>query len=292
MIKALQIESSVDLRPFITRLYQHGIMHQITEESGYQVVWVSREHEVAQVRELLESWRLETAGSHSETQPVNLQTFVPVKSLLNNLWGSFYRAPVTLGLIFACLLVAFFSRLGAELQSVLFLFYPQFNLQGEMPVLDLPAQIQNVSTALRTLTPALLHFGAIHLVFNLLWLWYFGSMIEALQSSWRFAFVVVFLAFASNTAQYFSGYSANFGGMSGVVYGLLGYIWIWQLMFSRSRLRLPGAMIMFFLVALVLMEVLASSWIATAAHVGGLVSGMVAAAVLALLTKITGARVL
>jgi GlpG protein len=49
-------------------------------------------------------------------------------------------------------------------------------------------------------------------------------------------------------------------------------------------------MITVFLVALVLMEVFASSWIATAAHIGGVVSGMVAAAAVALMVKINGVR--
>jgi GlpG protein len=292
MIKALEVDSGMDLRPFLTELHRHGIRHQVSEESGQQVIWVNSDQEAAQAVALLEQWRYSGfANLHAEqAQTSNLQTYLPVKGLLNNLWASFYRAPVTVVLIIACLLVAFFSRLGAELQSVGFLFYPVFNLSGDMPVLGLPAQIDSISTALRTLTPALLHFGAIHLVFNLLWLWYFGSMIEALQPSWRYALIVVFLAFVSNTAQYFSAYSANFGGMSGVVYGLLGYIWIWQMLFPRSRLRLPAAMITVFLVALVLMEVFASSWIATAAHVGGVVSGMVAAAAVALMVKMTGAR--
>jgi len=293
MIRALQVDGSLDLRPFLTELHQHGIRHQVSEESGQQVIWVSSDQEAAQAVALLEQWRRSGfANLHVEqTQPgSNLQTYLPVKGLLNNLWTSFYRAPVTIALIIVCLLVAFISRLGADLQSVMFLFYPGFNLSGDMPVLRLPAQIDSISTGLRTLTPALLHFGAIHLVFNLLWLWYFGSMIEVLQSSWRYALLVIFLAFVSNTAQYFSAYSANFGGMSGVVYGLLGYIWIWQILFPRSRLRLPAAMITVFLVALVLMEVLASSWIATAAHVGGVVSGMVAAAAVALMVKITGVK--
>lgn len=292
MIKALQVDSGIDLRPFLIELDRHGIRHQVSEESGQQVVRVSSEQEAAQAAALMEQWqRGGFSTPHAEqTQHNNLQTYLPVKGLLNNLWASFYRAPVTVVLISACLLVAFFSRLGAELQSVVFLFYPEFNLSGDMPVLGLAAQIDSISIALRTLTPALLHFGALHLVFNLLWLWYFGSMIETLQPSWRYALVVIFLAFISNTAQYFSAYSANFGGMSGVVYGLLGYIWIWQILFPRSRLRLPAAMITVFLVALVLMEVFASSWIATAAHIGGVVSGMVAAAAVALMVKITGVR--
>jgi GlpG protein len=69
------------------------------------------------------------------------------------------------------------------------------------------------------------------------------------------------------------GYS-NFGGMSGVVYGLVGYTWIIHTFMPRSHLMLNSNMFIVFLLALVLMEIIASSWVATAAHVGGLVSGL------------------
>src|SRR5690606_22896322 len=149
------------------------------------------------------------------------------------------------------------------------LFYPAFDLNGPFPLFALLGQIDSPRIALQTITPAFLHFGVLHLVFNTLWLWYLGSMIESLQSSWRYLGLILFAAFAGNTAQYLTSHSVNFGGMSGVVYGLIGYIWIWQTLRRRSRLRLPPSMIGFFLLALVLMEVFASAWIATAAHVGG-----------------------
>jgi GlpG protein len=83
-------------------------------------------------------------------------------------------------------------------------------------------------------------------------------------------------------AQYLWSGNGMFGGMSGVVYGLIGFIWMWQTLQPRSALRLPTAMIMVFLVALVLMGVLASSMIATAAHLGGLLSGMLVGVVFAI----------
>lgn len=101
-------------------------------------------------------------------------------------------------------------------------------------------------------------------------------MIERSQSSLLYLGVVLFIAFFSNAAQYLWSLTANFGGLSGVVYGLLGYIWMWQLILPNGRLRLPPAMIGFLLVALVLMELFAGSWIASAAHTGGLIAGIIA----------------
>jgi GlpG protein len=77
----------------------------------------------------------------------------------------------------------------------------------------------------RLVTPIFLHFGFMHIIFNMLWLRHFGSMIEGAKGTLRFAVLVVVSAVLSNVAQYL--WSGPFGGgMSGVLYSLFGYAWL------------------------------------------------------------------
>ncbi len=88
------------------------------------------------------------------------------------------------------------------------------------------------------MTPIFLHFGLIHLLFNMVFLYQLGGMIEARRGPWRYLLLGLVCAVLSNIAQY--GLSTIgwedgrfvvqmpglFGGMSGVLYGLFGYIWM------------------------------------------------------------------
>ena len=77
----------------------------------------------------------------------------------------------------------------------------------------------------RVVTPIFLHFGLMHLVFNLLWLVDLGGKIEARNGAGRLALMIGVMAALSNLSQYWWNGPA-FGGMSGVVYGLFGYVWL------------------------------------------------------------------
>lgn len=277
MHRAVSASAGLDLRPFVGFLRSRAIAHHITEESGQLVVWARSQAEAELIAGLFAQWRQGTLDMPAPTDTnATAAPLFAARPVLQNMLAALWLAPVSVIAILACLLVAAVSGLGSDPSAVRGLFFPASGLVGiaESPVLFL-----------RTLTPALLHFGAVHLVFNLLWLWYFGRMIEPVLPWWSYLLLLTLTAFTGNVAQYVWSGHGMFGGMSGVVYGLVGFIWMWQTLKPHSTLQLPKPMIMVFLAALVLMEVLASSMIASAAHVGGLLGGMGAGVIYALLFK-------
>ena len=77
----------------------------------------------------------------------------------------------------------------------------------------------------RLVTPILLHFGWMHFIFNLYWLYFLGGGMEGKLGTGRFLGFILLAAVLSNLGQYLLS-GPNFGGMSGVNYGLFGYLWI------------------------------------------------------------------
>lgn len=84
---------------------------------------------------------------------------------------------------------------------------------------------QNWPEIWRLFTPALLHFSAAHIIFNLIWWIELGGEIENKESSTKLLFIFLLSAAVSNSAQYWVT-GPQFGGLSGVVFSLLGYQWM------------------------------------------------------------------
>ena len=99
----------------------------------------------------------------------------------------------------------------------------------------------------RLATPIFLHLDTFHLLFNMVWLFQLGRMIENRYGPYRLLVLVLVTAVISNFFQCTvpaslggtpPGWSDGFlltrlGGMSGVVYGLLGYVWM-KSIYDRS----------------------------------------------------------
>ena len=123
----------------------------------------------------------------------------------------------------------------------------------------------------RYFTHALLHFSLLHIVFNCLWWWLLGGMIERQASTTKLVQLFLFSALISGFAQFaFAG--PEFGGLSGVVYALLGYLWWMGWLAPDKGLHIPRSYVVFMLVWLII-GFLTPMNIANMAHLFGLLTG-------------------
>lgn len=126
----------------------------------------------------------------------------------------------------------------------------------------------------RLVTPIFIHFSWMHLIFNLLWLSQLGSMIESHRGTVRFGAMVLTIAVVSNLAQYAAA-GPVFGGMSGVVYGLFGFIWMKSRYDPGSGLYLTQNTVVWMMAWFVLCLTGLVGPVANTAHGMGLAVGVV-----------------
>lgn len=270
-IAALRVPLEADLGGFVGLLQHLQVPHRVSEEAGEQVLWVPSEALAAEVRELF-------ARLPQGDPRVSALTAPPSAGhLLANLRASWMTTLVLL----LTLLVAGVTQLGDNLASIRWLNFVDFQRQGDyllfVPLTDSLAAGQ----WWRLLTPMLMHFGLLHLAMNGLWYWELGRRIEARQGAGGLLALTLLFAGLSNAAQYLFGGPSLFGGLSGVLYGLLGYCWIFQRLAPTPAYRLPPGVLVMMLVWLLLcasglMTALGLGAIANAAHVGGLLAGCLA----------------
>jgi len=79
----------------------------------------------------------------------------------------------------------------------------------------------------RLVTPIFLHSDIFHIFFNMVWLLALGRQIEERIGKLRYVLIILIMAIFSNTAQYLMG-GSNFIGFSGVLCGMLTFIWFRQ----------------------------------------------------------------
>ncbi|PAR30579.1 rhomboid family intramembrane serine protease GlpG [Vibrio metoecus] len=139
-----------------------------------------------------------------------------------------------------------------------------------------PAQASQQWQVWRWVSHALLHFSVMHIAFNLLWWWQFGGDLEQRLGSVTLIKLFLVSAILSGAGQYWVE-GANFGGLSGVVYALAGYLWIIGQRAPQLGLSLPRSLMGFMLIWLVLGYVQPFMAIANTAHLAGLISGVVLA---------------
>lgn len=212
-------------------LYLQGIENEIErEKDGSFAVWILSEEHLDLAKGLLARYRLDPSGSEYQTASEQAQrklkqeegeaAAVQAKVFDRaQIWeGQSSTTPhLTIALIVISVAVFIVSKMGEDTDAIRGLFISEY-AKGSLPEVR-SGQIW------RVLTPILIHFGPVHALFNLIWLKDLGTMIERYRGPVYLGLLVVVIAAISNVAQYAVSGPA-FGGMSGVVYGLLGYVWM------------------------------------------------------------------
>jgi len=139
----------------------------------------------------------------------------------------------------------------------------------------------------RLVTPIFWHGGVMHLFFNMYWLFQLGTQIEKRYGLVPFLGLVLGIALFEGPLQALLpgswGGSPFGGGMSGVVYGLLGFVWLKSRYDPSSGFYLSNAVMAFMVIFLAVgftgvLDNLVGGRIANWAHLGGLIAGLIAAA--------------
>ncbi|MEH6565345.1 MAG: rhomboid family intramembrane serine protease [Halopseudomonas sp.] len=265
MQRALSCPLEEDLRPLVRFLRQRGVVHRVVEENGKQVLWVVDEATAEIVR------ALHRGGVEQLPRgPVDGIRETPTRAY----WRQSPRLiPITLAVLVVTALVAIFTGLGSDLRQVVMLTYTPLEPTGHL------AAQPDMSQWWRLITPIFIHFGMLHLAFNALWYWELGRRIEMRSGGLWLLGLTLLIGVISNTVQWWwSGTAGLFGGLSGVLYGLLGYCWLYQLIAPNVHFALPKGVVVMMLAWLALcmsglVTLLGFGAIANAAHLSGLLVG-------------------
>lgn len=183
--------------------------------------------------------------------------------MLTRLAAHWREAPLTWGVLVVCCLVFAIAKLQAPGEG------------GDPPVwnaLYLAGDLAgNARQPWRAWTPVLIHFTALHLVVNLYLWWAYGHVLEV-YSRGLWLVLVLGSALFSNLCQVLYA-DRFFGGLSGVVYALLGFLWVSKRRAPALPYWIDPGMGVLLLIALALCLTGQFGRCSDAAHVGGLAWG-------------------
>ncbi|PKH27706.1 MULTISPECIES: rhomboid family intramembrane serine protease [Pseudomonas] len=269
-VAVLRLPLAVDLSGFVKLLQRMQVPHRVSEEAGEQVLWVP-DNISEDVRSLYERF---PAGDPEQQLDIPVAQTSKRPGLVEQLRHSKATAVVLL----LSLIVGAVTLLGENLETMHWFTFLDFRVVGEYIQFTPLADSLAAGQWWRLVTPMLLHFGFLHLAMNGMWYWELGRRIEARQGSINLIGLTLLYSLVSNYSQFYYSGATLFGGLSGVLYGLLGHCWIFQLLSPNPAYRLPRGVLVMMLIWLVvcmsgLISMIGFGEIANAAHVSGLLIG-------------------
>ncbi|WP_010629292.1 rhomboid family intramembrane serine protease [Halomonas sp. KM-1] len=269
MYRIMLFPHETDTSELRRALWAHRIGHRFTEETEGQVLWLANPDQHDALMQLLTRWQ--------RGERVMPERRKRSSGTGGSLAVAFRQAPVTAAALGISLLVFALMYLLGDIVVAMLTIVPVGIVNGSLAFGSLTDSISS-GQVWRLLSPAFIHFGWMHLIFNMMWLWYFGRQVETLQGSGRMLMILLVAGIGANLAQYATG-TVLFGGMSGVDFALLGYVWLMSRRAPQSGFFVPQMLVVFMLGWMVFtMTDMAAAVgfgnVANEAHLGGLVVGL------------------
>lgn len=278
-------------RLFVDYLYVNGVDSEMEWDNGERwEIWVHEEEQFALAKQLLGEFAanpgapkfadvgLQAKKMRREAAEKEDRYRKRVKTRAETVAA--LRRPkigkLTMGLVMVCIGI-FLSMRFIDAGEILF----WLKISNFSPVGIGLQEVLQKGQIWRLVTPILMHGSLIHIFFNLWCLKDLGSILEW-RLGWRSLLgLILATAVVSNLAQYYTS-GPSFLGISGVVFGLLGFLWIKGKFDPNFGLELPRPIVFLMLLWLVLgytgsLDRFVGATIANNAHLAGLIAGMACA---------------
>ena len=281
------LDSEVGARTFGDYLFVQGIENQIElhKDDGW-AVWINDEDKIERAAGMLKAFQQAPGDpkyqaeaknaarlrSEQEKEVADYTKKIKTRRQLVGPTGPYGFGPLTLALITISAGVFILSRFGEDFHVIRRLSITELLLGNWRDFSSMLEEIRH-GQVWRLITPIFIHYNWVHILFNMLCLRDLGSMIEARQSWLQLLILVLVIGVCSNLGQYYVS-GPDFGGMSGVIYGLLGYVWIRGRFDPGSGLFLHPSTVTMMLIWFVLCFTPLLGHFANTAHAVGLVMGV------------------
>ena len=233
------LPSEASATTFSNYLYVEGITNEVESGKDGWELWIHSEDQWLRAKELLAAFLGNPADPRYRKQAAQArQLKIAAAAKEEQAEGRLldrtkvFRAtmpygvgPLTIVIVGLSLTVQLLGVAGYEERILQEMYITAMTVKGTM--VEWSKGLPEISQGefWRLFTPVLVHGGWVHLLLNMMWLLDLGSMIEGRQSTGRMGLLVIALAVASNLGQFLM-FHPYFSGMSGVVFGLLGYVWM------------------------------------------------------------------
>jgi GlpG protein len=250
-----------------------GLENHVDQVDSKFELWIKDEDQVPAARQALEAYLANPRDAKYREAKGRVALIEREKILaqrryqqniqtLGNVRSQQAKTPLVFTLLGICVLVALFTSFGEKKDTIWFRSLAFTHLEPEV-VNRVKESERETEQSLkfwsirrgevwRMVTPIFIHFGTVHLIFNMLWLVQLGRAIEQRFGSWWLLALVISAAIVGNTFEVWipsawggmrvgidQGHGLlALGGMSGVVYALFGFIWVRSVIDPRNQFNI------------------------------------------------------